>query len=93
MDNLLKITNGRTIAREMVPLVPFEVFYTSLSTFVKNDGYVVQFFAYTEEDTNYLLAVLRNSDLYVISTEVGPLYQSLTAQLSEKFHMFEREID
>ena len=75
-----------------IPLVPFENFYTSLSTFVNNDGYVVQFFAYAEEGRTYLLAVLRNRDLYVISTEVGSMFQSLTARVSEKFHMFEREI-
>ncbi|WP_028581930.1 hydrogenase large subunit [Desulfogranum japonicum] len=92
MDNMLKITNGQAIARASIPLVPFESFFTSLSTFVKNDGYIVQFFAFTEEDKNFILAVVRNSDLYVISTEVGSIFQSLTGQVSEKFHMFEREV-
>ena len=92
MDKLLKIANGQTIPRASIPLVPFEIFYTALSTFVSNDGYVVQFFAYGEGERTFLLAVLRNRDLYVISTEVDSMFQSLTAQVSEKFHMFEREI-
>ncbi|MDD2463061.1 MAG: hydrogenase [Desulfobulbus sp.] len=92
MDNLFKITNGQAIPRASIPRVPFEEFYSALSSFVKNDGHVVQFFAYAEEGKNYLLAVLRKNELYAISTTVGDMFQSLTGQVSEKFHMFEREI-
>lgn len=92
MDNLLKITNGQTIPRASIPLVPFAEFYDSLAAFVKNEGYIVQFFAHAQEGKNYLFAVLRNTDLYVVSTEVGAMFPSLTAQVSEKFHLFEREI-
>lgn len=92
MDNLLKIENGRAIARSSIPQVPYDVFFQTLSNFVNNDGFVVQFFAYQEESCYRLLAVVRNSALYVIGTEIGTLFQSLTGASSEKFHMFEREI-
>ncbi len=92
MDNLLEIVNGSAIPRESIPLVPYNVFFKSLSDFVKNEGYVVQFFAYEQEDRYRLIAVVRNNSLYVIETEIGTSFQSLTGSVSEKFHMFEREI-
>jgi Ni,Fe-hydrogenase III large subunit len=91
MDNLLKIENGKAIARDAIPQLSFDMFFTALADFVKNDGYIVQFFAYREENTNRLAAVVRNNALYVVATEVGNSYRSLTAGVSEKFHMFERE--
>jgi Ni,Fe-hydrogenase III component G len=92
MDNLLKIQNGIAISRSLIPQVSYDVFFKTLSDFVKNDGFIVQFFAYQEESTNKLVAVVRNSELYVIGTEVGNSFKSLTGAVSEKFHMFEREI-
>jgi Ni,Fe-hydrogenase III large subunit len=92
MDNLLKIQNGIAITRSLIPQVSYDVFFKTLSDFVKNDGFIVQFFAYQEESTNKLVAVVRNSELYVIGTEVGNSFKSLTGAVSEKFHMFEREI-
>jgi len=93
MDNLLKIDNGHAIPRSEIPQVQYNVFFTALSTFVRNEGYVVQFFAYRQDGANRLLAVLRNDGgLYVIGTETGQTFQSLTGAASEKFHMFEREI-
>jgi len=92
MDNLLKIDNGKAISRALIPQVPFDLFFKSLSDFVKKEGYIVQFFAYEEENRHRLLAVVRNSGLYVIGTEVEKTFQSLTRAVSEKFHMFEREI-
>lgn len=92
MDNLLKIENGRALSRAQVPQVPFDLFFTTLADFVKNDGYIVQFFVFKDNDANRLMAIVRNNDLYVISTEVGSSYRSFTAAVSEKFHMFEREI-
>jgi Ni,Fe-hydrogenase III large subunit len=92
MDNFLKIENGKAIRRSNIPHVPFDQFFTSLSGFVKNDGFIVQFFAYEEKGIYKLLAVVRNSGLYVIGTETGTTFRSLTSGASEKFHMFEREI-
>ncbi|SHO49594.1 hydrogenase large subunit [Desulfopila aestuarii] len=94
MDNyLLQIHNGQVIPRADIPQVPYDVFYTELSAFVKNEGFIVQYFAYQEENANRLLAVVRNSaGLFVIGTETGRTFKSLTGAVSEKFHMFEREI-
>lgn len=92
MDNLLKINNGQAITRESIPQVSYDLFFTTLSEFVKNEGFIVQFFAYQDEVHNKLLAVVRNNELYVIGTQVGKSFQSLTRNASEKFHMFEREI-
>lgn len=92
MSNLLKIENGIAIDRASIPQVPYEQFFTSLSEFVNNDGFIVQFFAYKDDGKHTLIAVVRNSELYVISTQVGKSFQSLTRNASEKFHMFEREI-
>ena len=92
MDNLLKIKNGKAVTRSSVPLVPYDVFFKTLSDFVNNEGFIVQFFAYKEHHAYRLLAVVRNSELYAIGTEVGKNFQSLTGAVSEKFHMFEREI-
>lgn len=92
MDNLLKIKNGVAVKRSAIPCVPFNRFAEILADFISNSGYVVQFFAHVEQGRNRLLAVVRNSDLYVLSTEVGEEFRSLTLSCSEKFHMFEREI-
>ncbi|WP_136796730.1 hydrogenase [Desulfosediminicola ganghwensis] len=92
MDNLLKIENGKAILRADIPQVPYGEFFKTLSAFVKNDGYIVQFFAYEESGVYRLIAVVRNTALYVIGSETGTTFQSLTGSASEKFHMFEREI-
>lgn len=92
MDKLLQITNGQTVQRSTIPSVPFPRFAELLDAFVKNDGFIVQFFAFVEDGKNKLLAVARNKNLYVLATEVGENFPSLTASSSEKFHMFEREI-
>nr|WP_320011496.1 hydrogenase [uncultured Desulfobulbus sp.] len=92
MDKMLKITNGQAVGRASIPRVDFAEFSDALTAFVANDGFVVQMFAYQEVGKNLILAVLRNTELYVISTEVGESFPSLTAKASEKFHLFEREI-
>ncbi len=92
MDNLLRIHNGQAVKRSTLPCVPFTRFAELLDAFMKNDGYIVQFFAFIDDDRNMLLAVVRNTQLYVLTTEVGEIFPSLTASSSEKFHMFEREI-
>ncbi len=92
MDNLLQIGNGEVVKRSAIPCVSVELFGTIVSEFVKNEGYVVQFFAFAENGSTRLLTVVRNDKLYVTSCEVGSSFPSLTGWVSEKFHMFEREI-
>lgn len=92
MDKLLKIANGVAIPRASIPQLPYDLFFTTLSEFVNNEGFIVQFFAYKEENRHQLLAVVRNNELFVAGTQVGKSFQSLTRNSSEKFHMFEREI-
>ena len=104
MANLLKITNGQRIDRAAIPSVDLDQFLQTLIDFVNEGGSVVQFFAYKASDqasdqagdkkgeSNRLLAVLRRDDLFVIETEVGDAFPSLTRASSKKFHMFEREI-
>jgi Ni,Fe-hydrogenase III large subunit len=92
MDSLLKIENGVAISRDIIPTVSYEQFFTTMADFIRNDGFVVQFFAYASESDYKLLAVVRNDSLYAIGTKVDKAYRSLTGSISEKFHMFEREI-
>jgi len=92
MDNFLRIANGETIRRSAIPCVEFAKFAELLTIFTNGDGYIVQFFAYADEAGNNLIAVVRNSGLYVIRTIVGENFPSLTAAGCKKFHMFEREI-
>ena len=92
MDNLLQIHNGVAVNRAAIPCLSPESFGLTLADFVKNDGFVVQFFAYPENGGHRLLAVVRNDKLYVTGCEVGAEFPSLTGWVSEKFHMFEREI-
>ncbi|MDK9705791.1 MAG: hydrogenase [Desulforhopalus sp.] len=92
MDNFLQINNGQAIKRSSIPCLPFPRFAELLDAFVKNDGFIVQFFAHVEDGRNKLVAVVRNNQLYVAATEVGETFPSLTASSSSKFHMFEREI-
>lgn len=92
MDNLLPIQNGETVPRSALPCVSFPRFAELLDAFVKNDGFIVQFFAFADTGRNKLLAVVRNKNLYAITTEVGESFPSLTSSSSSRFHMFEREI-
>jgi Ni,Fe-hydrogenase III large subunit len=91
MANLLKIHNGQAIPRAEIPDCDLDTFLQTLLDFLQDDGYVVQFFVYLEGDGNRMLAVLRNTDLFVTGTKVNGSFPSLT-RASKKVHMFEREI-
>jgi Ni,Fe-hydrogenase III large subunit len=91
MANLLKIQNGQAIPLADIPDCDLDGFLQTLLDFLQNDGYVVQFFGYRDGDSNRLLAVVRNDDLYVTGAKVGNSFPSL-ASASKKVHMFEREI-
>ncbi|MCK4838389.1 MAG: hydrogenase [Desulfobulbaceae bacterium] len=91
-NNLLQIKNGEKVNRADIPQLSFADFSKALIDIADNDGYVVQFFAYKDGETNKLLAVVRQgAKLYVVGSEVDQTFASLTAS-NEKFHMFEREI-
>jgi len=92
MDNLLQIANGEVVRRADIPDVSVETFGMTLADFVRDGGFVVQFFAFADHAGTRLLAVVRNDKLFVTSCEVGAEFPSLTGWISEKFHMFEREI-
>ena len=92
MDNLLQIANGEVVRRSAIPDVSVETFGLTLADFVRDGGFIVQFFAFAENGGTRLLAVVRNDKLFVTSCEVGAEFPSLTGWVSEKFHMFEREI-
>jgi Ni,Fe-hydrogenase III large subunit len=92
MDNLLKIKNGSPIQRSSVPLLQYDRFFSTLSSFTRNGGYIVQYFVYRDDKVYNLMAVVRDTELFAVRTQVGRSFQSLTGNASEKFHLFEREI-
>ncbi len=92
MDNFLQIKNGEVVERQHIPLVEFPRFLRVMNDFVANNGYIVQFFAYPDNGAYTLLAVVRNSNLFVLGTQVQGEFPSLTLSCSTKFHLFEREI-
>jgi Ni,Fe-hydrogenase III large subunit len=92
MASQMLISNGTVVPRRLIPRVDFHRFLRVLTDFVRCNGYVVQLFAYAEHEQTRLLAVLRNSNLHVIETEVGQDFPSLTLMGGAKFHLFEREI-
>jgi Ni,Fe-hydrogenase III large subunit len=92
MVNLLRINNGEVIERQRIPRVDYPRFLRTTTDFVHYNGYIVQLFAYPEGERTRLLAVLRNSNLFVIETEVDREFPSLTLSGGPKFNLFEREI-
>ena len=90
MDKLLQITNGECIERGRIPRMSPEIFYRQLNQFVRNGGFIVQFFAYPENKQMIQLAVLRSSNLYILETAVTREYPSLTRSAGAKFNLFER---
>ncbi len=91
MAKLLQIQNNERVNRADIPNLGFDIFRQELLDFVRNNGQIVQFFAYKDKETVKLLAVLRNDNLFVAGCDAPESFNSLTA-VSEKFHMFEREI-
>jgi Ni,Fe-hydrogenase III large subunit len=92
MDNLTRISNGEPIERQRIPCIEFSRFLRLLTDFVDINGYLVQFFAYPAGARTRLLAVFRNSNLFVCETEVDEEFPSLTLSGGAKFNLFEREI-
>ncbi|MDL2286427.1 hydrogenase, partial [Desulfococcaceae bacterium OttesenSCG-928-F15] len=92
MDNFMQIWNGQCIPRKDIPRVAFADFYKIMAAFTGNSGYIVQFFVHEEEEKFVLTSVVRNSGLYLLSTEIEDSYPSLTMHAGAKFNLFEREI-
>ena len=93
MANLLHIQNNERIKRADIPHLDFDSFRQELLELASSGGQVVQFFAYEDQGTSKLLAVMRHNDKLSVGgcDAPGVQFPSLTAE-SEKFHMFEREI-
>ncbi|MBU0943661.1 MAG: NADH-quinone oxidoreductase subunit C [Proteobacteria bacterium] len=93
MDNLLQIQNGQAVSRADIPDLDFPLFQQTVLDVTRHSGFVVQFFAYEDEQSTLkLIAVLRSGQmLYVTGCSLADEYPSFTPHC-EKFHMFEREI-
>ncbi len=93
MDNLLRIQNGQTVPRADIPDLDFADFKNTVLETTMKGGFVVQFFAYENEQKQLkLVTVIRlGLKLLVTGCSLADEYPSLTPEC-EKFHMFEREI-
>lgn len=87
----LEISNGEKLERHQIPHLSFEAFEQESLTIVKNGGKVVQYFAYQDETSLKLMAVLRTDKLLVAGCDAKEAYPSFS-QTCESFHLFEREI-
>ena len=93
MDNLLQIRNGQAVSRADIPDLDFADFQNTVLKTTMKGGFVVQFFAYENEQKQLkLVTVIRlGLKLLVTGCSLADEYPSLTPEC-EKFHMFEREI-
>ena len=95
----LQIKNNEAVERAGIPDLTFDDFRQEAMGIVKNHGKVVHYFAFHENDTVKLLAVLRTDQLYAVRSDqlfvamcnAPEAYPSMTTEC-EPFHMFEREI-
>ncbi|MCP4021831.1 MAG: hydrogenase [Desulfobacteraceae bacterium] len=87
----LEISNGEKIPREKIPHLSFDDFKDNALTIVKGGGKVVQYFAYPDDASVKLMAVLRTDKLWIAGCDAPDSYPSFTTEC-EPFHLFEREI-
>ena len=92
-NNLLQVQNGEAVPRIDIPDLDFITFRRTVLESTRKGGFVVQFFAYENEEKELkLLTVLRSGlKLYVTGCSLADEYPSMTCECL-KFHMFEREI-
>ncbi|WP_373498198.1 NADH-quinone oxidoreductase subunit C [Desulfococcus sp.] len=90
-DSFVEVLNGTAVHRPGIPHLGFTDFRRQALDIVASGGKVVQLFAYTDGDTDKLMAVLRTDKLMVAGCDAPESYPSLSAQC-EQFHLFEREI-
>ena len=89
--DFLKIENNQMVARDKIPHLTFADFRQAAMKIVESGGKVVHYFAYDENETVKLLAVLRTDQLLVAGCDAPETYPSMSNEC-EPFHMFEREI-
>jgi Ni,Fe-hydrogenase III large subunit len=89
--DFLEISNGGAISRNQIPHLSFNAFHEEALNIVGNGGKVVHYFAYSDDGSVKLLAVLRTDTLLVAGCDAPEAYPSLSNQC-EPFHMFEREM-
>jgi Ni,Fe-hydrogenase III large subunit len=87
----LQIKNNEVVERDKIPHLTFDTFRQDAMQIVENNGKVVQFFGYPENDTIKFMAILRTDKLWVAGCDAPDSYPSMSAAC-EPFHMFEREI-
>ncbi len=93
MDNLLQVRNGQAVSRADIPNLNFSKFRDILLDKIEHGGFIVQFFAYEDEQEQLkLIAVIRSGlKILVTGCSLADKYPAFTPEC-EKFHMFEREI-
>jgi hypothetical protein len=87
----LEVSNGVALPRERIPNLPFDTFRQESLDIIGNGGKVVHYFAYIDDDTVKLMAVLRKDKLLVAGCNAPDTYPAMSSQC-EPFHMFEREL-
>jgi hypothetical protein len=81
----LQIDNGEAVPRDRVPHLDFDSFRRQAMEIVGSGGKVVQYFAYPENGTLKLLAVLRAGTLLVAGCDAPEAFASMAAEC-EPFH-------
>jgi Ni,Fe-hydrogenase III large subunit len=87
----LQIKNNEAVDRDKIPHLTFDAFRQDAMQIVENNGKVVHYFAYPENNTIKLMAILRTDKLWAAGCDAPDSYPSMSVQC-EPFHMFEREI-
>jgi Ni,Fe-hydrogenase III large subunit len=90
-SGFLQIQNGQALDLNQIPNLGLDDFQQQALNIIQDGGQVVHYFAYEENGTLKLMAVLRNESLLVAGCNAPEIYPSLTAKCAP-FHMFEREI-
>ncbi len=87
----LQINNNQVVEREKIPFLKFDDFRQEAMKIIENNGKVVHYFAYLDNNAVKFIAVLRTDQLLVAGCDAPEAYPSMSSQC-EPFHMFEREI-
>ena len=92
MDNFLQLTPAVPVKRSAIPVLRLPEFRQALLDCAGDDGYVVHFFGYPEQEKLSILAVMRRDNrLLAARCQVPEAYASLAAE-DGKFQLFEREL-
>jgi hypothetical protein len=91
MASFIEILNGTAFHTPRIPHLAFDDFRKQAIDIISSGGKVVQYFAYTDGDSEKIMAVLRTDKLLAATCNAPASYPALTAHC-EQFHLFEREI-